>query len=584
MSELMSIQSTVLRFTQLLSKILSLDIEVVDSSMVRVAGTGRYASRLGLPMPVGSNIYRSIISSRQPKIISAAKEDALCQDCTKRSHCDETAMIGVPILVQDRCLGVISLVCFDQRQRSHMLDNVRLFSDYIDHVTQLFIAKIIESQAHRKSLAFDHLLQMLVSDLAQGMLVLDESGCCVLANKAAIKRLDVGDGSLIGCVVELKPLSGGYLEPAELRFMLRFAGVERLVSGRLHSLDDRQVFILRAEDEGAGGGPSVTADHLFSRDVPDIVGQSPGVMRLKRMVRKIASSPSSILIYGESGTGKEVFAQAIHRAGSRAEQAFVAINCAAIPDQLLESELFGYVKGAFTGASAKGREGMFRAAHGGTLFLDEIGDMPLHLQAKLLRVLDRREVTPVGSNESIPIDVHVVSATNKNFQELIDRKEFREDLYYRLNVIPLHLPPLRDRHGDVDLLINFYLERHSREVGVPRPRLTSAVLRQLESYSWPGNVRELSNLVEYLVNMAEPGEPIDSDILPPQFVVAEKAVARQSGFNLEDLERSAIADALSRFGSAAEGKGKAAEALGIGIATLYRKIKKYDLESVAIDS
>lgn len=578
MSELMSIQSTVLRFSQLLSKILSLDIEVVDASMVRVAGTGRYSERLGLPLQTGSTIYRSIVLSRQPKIVRTAKEDPLCDDCLKRDQCSESAMIGVPILVQDRCLGVISLVCFDQEQRAHMLDNVRLFSDYIDHVTQLFVAKILESQSHRKSLSVDRLLQILVSDLAQGMLVLDAAGYCLLANRAAIKRLDFGAESPVGRMVEVKQLSGGYVEPAELRFMLRCAGVERLVAGCLHTLDDKQVFIIHAEGLPAHAERPFSSDSVFNRDVPDVVGQSAGVMRLKRMVRKIASSPSSVLIFGESGTGKEVFAQAIHRAGNRAAKPFVAINCAAIPDQLLESELFGYVKGAFTGASAKGREGMIRAAHGGTLFLDEIGDMPLHLQAKLLRVLDRREVTPVGASQPTSVDVHVISATNKNFQDLITNKEFREDLYYRLNVIPLHLPPLRDREGDVDLLINFYLERHSREIGVPRPRLSESVQERLIEHAWPGNVRELSNLVEYLVNMAEPGRLIDMDLLPPQFVVGEVVSSKRALFNLEQLEQQTISEALERFGRGSEGKAMTADALGIGIATLYRKIKKYGFE------
>ncbi len=581
MSELMSIQSTVLRFAQLLAKIVSLDIEIVDSGMVRVAGTGPYAARLGLPLQIGSNVYKSIIASRQAKVIRTAKEDPLCAACQKRDLCDETAMIGVPILVQERCLGVVSLICFDQPQRRHLLANVRLFSDYIDHVTQLFVAKILEAQAHRKGLAFDHLLQILVRDLSQGMLVLDGSGCCVLANKAAIRRLNFPDESPVGRTIEIKPLSGGYLDPVELRYQVRCAGVERTVAGRLHTLDDKQVFVLPADADAERASSSTAAEPVFSRDVPDVVGQSPGVMRLKRMVRKIASSPSSVLIYGESGTGKEVFAQAIHRAGNRAGKPFVAINCAAIPDQLLESELFGYVKGAFTGASSKGREGMFRAANGGTLFLDEIGDMPLHLQAKLLRVLDRREVTPVGSNEPTAIDVHVISATNKNFKELIERKEFREDLYYRLNVIPLHLPPLRERGGDVELLANFYLERHSREIGVPRPRLSAEVMERLARHRWPGNVRELSNLVEYLVNMAEPNEVIGLDLLPPQFHGEASAPVKDAvaELHLESLECRAISEALQRYSGAADGKNRAADALGIGIATLYRKIKKYNLES-----
>jgi len=302
------------------------------------------------------------------------------------------------------------------------------------------------------------------------------------------------------------------------------------------------------------------------------------MLHIKALMSRIAASPSSVLINGESGTGKEVIANAIHKLSNRAKNPFIAINCAAIPNQLLESELFGYTKGAFTGASSKGRVGLIEAANTGTLFLDEIGDMSMQLQAKLLRVLETREVMPVGSNKAIPIDIRIISATNRNFETLIASNEFREDLYYRLNVIPLYLPPLKEREGDVQLLVNYFIELHAQKLGVSYPGITQQAMDCLNSYHWPGNVRELSNLIEYLINILPDGGQIDTDLLPPNLLakmnnVVSKLPENNATMTLESMEKLRIEDAIKRLGSRKE----VAEELDIGIATLYRKLKKYGL-------
>jgi transcriptional regulator with PAS, ATPase and Fis domain len=233
------------------------------------------------------------------------------------------------------------------------------------------------------------------------------------------------------------------------------------------------------------------------------------------MLTRVATSPSSILICSESGTGKEVVARAIHQLSGRANKPFVAINCAAIPDGLQESELFGYTKGSFTNASTTGKSGLIQSADHGTLFLDEIGDMSLSTQAKLLRVIETREVQPIGASKSIPIDIRIVAATHQNLQHRIAEGKFREDLYYRINVIPMTIPPLRERGGDIELLVHHYLNLHARRLGAVYPGISPAVLKLLPQYSWPGNVRELSNLMEYLVNVVPDGEVIDERLLPP---------------------------------------------------------------------
>lgn len=297
-----------------------------------------------------------------------------------------------------------------------------------------------------------------------------------------------------------------------------------------------------------------------------------------------APSSSTVLITGESGTGKEMVATSIWREGSRKEGRFIALNCAAIPENLMESELFGYVKGAFTGADPNGRMGKFELANGGVIFLDEIGDMPLYLQSKLLRVLQERQIVRIGSNQLVDIDVRVIAATNKDLKKMVEEKQFREDLYYRLNVIPIHIEPLRNRKEDIEELSVHYIRRFSSLLGKSEPRITEDLMETLKRYPWPGNVRELENVMEYMVNLAVPGGDLDVDLLPKEMrkTPNQDAHVAASDLGIEapivplvELEEAAIRRALLRYGRSGEGKLKAAQALGLSKATLYRKIKEY---------
>ena len=245
----------------------------------------------------------------------------------------------------------------------------------------------------------------------------------------------------------------------------------------------------------------------------EVIGKSPAIRHVMDMVERVASAPSSVLITGESGTGKELVAKALHQRGDRAKHAFVAINCAALPEQLLESELFGHEKGAFTGASSK-KEGLFRAAQGGTLFLDEVGELPLPLQVKLLRVLQERRVRPVGGHQEVEVDVRIVAATNRDVQAEVEAGAFREDLFYRLNVINLHLPPLRERPQDIPLLAEHFLHKHAA-LQDKRLRFSAAATHWLCGQPYKGNVRELENLVERAVTLAM-GEAVELQDLAPQ--------------------------------------------------------------------
>jgi transcriptional regulator with PAS, ATPase and Fis domain len=285
-----------------------------------------------------------------------------------------------------------------------------------------------------------------------------------------------------------------------------------------------------------------------------------------RLVRKIADAPSSILIYGESGTGKELIARSIHFSSIRRDRPFIAVNCAALNENLLESELFGYVKGAFTGA-ASDRMGLFEAADKGTLFLDEVDAMSKNLQVKLLRVLQDGTFFPVGSVRPVTADVRIIAATNQRLEEAIKTKQFREDLYYRLNVIRIDLPPLRDRAEDIPLLARYFLNRFGKRLERHFRKISDDAMQVLQGYSWPGNIRELENAMERAVVVAEADEIRIGD-LPPS-ITAQAADLRQD-WALERVEREHIAKVLGLVGG---NKKKAAQLLGLDATTLWRKSK-----------
>ena len=316
----------------------------------------------------------------------------------------------------------------------------------------------------------------------------------------------------------------------------------------------------------------------------NIIGTSPAMNLVFERMSRIVKSDSSVLITGESGTGKELVARALHYNGIRKDRPFIAVNCSAIPETLLESELFGHVRGAFTGA-IKDKPGKFEAANHGTIFLDEIGTLPFHLQVKLLRVLQEHEVERVGSNKTVKLNVRVISATNSELENMVKRGEFREDLYYRLNVIPLHLPPLRERQQDIIYLTAFFLEKQCRLMGRPPCSISKQALEALEQYSWPGNVRELENLIERMIVLTD-SSAITADDVPAK-IVGEKSAGEalsvtmpSQGLDLvatvSRIEQSLILQALESAGGV---KAKAAALLGINRTTLVEKIKRLKIET-----
>jgi formate hydrogenlyase transcriptional activator len=342
----------------------------------------------------------------------------------------------------------------------------------------------------------------------------------------------------------------------------------------------------RLEKENVYLQEEIRTEHNFE----EIVGDSAPLLALLRRVDQVASTDSSVLIYGETGTGKELIARAIHDRSNRKNRPLVKVNCSAISAGLVESELFGHVRGAFTGAFER-RIGRFELADGGTLFLDEVGELPLDTQVKLLRVLQEREFEPVGSNKSVRVDVRIIAATNRNLQESIKDGSFRSDLYYRLNVFPLEVPPLRERRSDIDLLAKFFLSRYARSLGKKMTGISASTTEKLMNYSWPGNIRELQNVIERaLILVPGPILELETDLtnLPSSHVISNPivetpvAASTQSPFKtLQEIEREHILAVLQETHGVIEGSNGAARTLGMHPNTLRHRMEKLGIKRAA---
>jgi transcriptional regulator with PAS, ATPase and Fis domain len=357
----------------------------------------------------------------------------------------------------------------------------------------------------------------------------------------------------------------------ETRKLSSFAGSEKS-KNKMGSVDKIQQFT-NVFDQVTSVLSRMDAHHFF----PDIIGESTTMRGLLGLTKKVAPTDSTVLILGESGTGKELAATSIHDNSERNEQPFIKLNCAAIPEELLESELFGHEKGAFTGAT-KFKPGKFDMADGGTLFLDEIGDMPFNLQAKILRILQEQEFYRVGGSRTIRVDVRIIASTNKNVEEMVQRGAFREDLFYRLNVFTLHLPPLRERKEDIPLLVDYFLQRAPKKV-----EISAVALQMLVAYSWPGNIRELQNIIESASIIAENGY-IEPAQLPGKISGALKDSAQTDirmtadmplDERLREIEKSMIIEALRKTGGV---QVRATELLGINQRSLWHRIKKHNID------
>lgn len=586
LSLLRNIQDTVVSYAEIISKIAGVDVEVVDDQLYRVAGTGLFAEQVNTDMAREGHVYKNVLQTGKRSIIYQPGEELVCRGCPHFLHCPEEIELAMPILAGDKTIGVIGLVGSSRQQKVHILDREALFLDFISQIADFISSKAMEKESAQQRESLLSTLNATLAHIQQGILILGQAHTVTDCNQAAMDQLE--QPQLLGEKITLEATGDTLakyteysltVQDRQYRLMGNFLAVPR------PTRDYQSVLIFYRSRE-------IKERYFETASLPaidknSIIGSSPATQKLKEEIVKVAQSTSTVLITGESGTGKEMVATSIWRESDRKNKRFIALNCAAIPESIMESELFGYVKGAFTGADPNGRMGKFELANEGVIFLDEIGDMPLYLQSKLLRVLQERKIVRIGSNQLMSIDVRVIAATNKNLKKMVQEHRFREDLYYRLNVIPLRVAPLRERVEDIEDLTLFYSQRFAQKFGKQSPRLTEEVMDTLKRYPWPGNVRELENTVEYMINLMEEDGTLDVSMLPADIRTYRKVSnPNEKGDSstgipiirpLKEVEREMIQQALQQYGSHTEGKSKAARALGIGLATLYRKIQQYQL-------
>lgn len=575
---LQEIQDAVTQYAKVISHVIKMDVEIVDARLFRIAGTGRYNKHINEDMSQEGFVYKQVLATGETQLIEEPGWHIFCTLCPKQGCCDETLELCTPIKLQNEIIGVIGLICFDKEQRQRLLKDLTFYQLFLLQIADFISTKAYEHQDRERNQLMLNLLFKVINSVDKGVLVLNQSSQIIQINSNALKQLQLTPSCIHEKII-IEATGDSLLGVEEYKVTLgkrAFYLMGELLSVSPSLAVHDKIFIfneIRNVKSGIYGltnvGKSVKLDH--------IIGQSEAVRQLKNKIIKIADSNSTVLITGESGTGKELIARAIHAESNRSDQPFIAINCGAIPDTLLESELFGYVKGAFSGADPRGKIGKFELANKGVIFLDEIGDMPIYLQVKLLRVLQERKLVRIGSNQLISFDVRVITATNKDLNKLIQENQFREDLYYRLNVIPLEIPPLRQRIADIELLVTSTIEKYCGLFHKKVQTIDKETMEILVRYPWPGNVRELENAIEFMINMADDLGILTQEILPRNVREYKNQIGEVHGKDirpLREIEQEHILKAIDFYGDHTRGKQLAARQLGIGVATLYRKLNE----------
>ena len=585
--KLLDIKDLVQKIAEAISSVLEMDVIISDCDYNKIADTKKHYD-LEVTTIKDTYVLGKVIRTGKAVVVEGKEYEEQCIKCEGKDKCNLQAMICIPIQFREKTLGAIALIAITEETRDDLLKNRNNLIEYMNRMAELIIGKVMEQEASNNLEIVKNQMVHIMNSIDEGIITLDETGCILYVNSVIYNFFSYGEDYFKGKMINeillepyIEKLVDENISFSNNETSIKLGGREfnALLSGKPMKIGEKNsgaILTFRNMSDVYNVVNKVSLNDL-SISFDSIIGKSSEVERVKETAKRVANSNSTVLILGESGTGKELFARAIHYNSNRRDNPFITLNCAAIPESLLESELFGYEEGSFTGAVKGGKMGKFQLAQGGTVFLDEIGDMPLHLQTKLLRVLQEKTVEKIGSSKSIPLDVRVIAATNKKLDKMVEDREFRGDLYYRLSVIPINIPPLRNRLGDVKILLDYFLAQYNKRLGKNIRGFESDVEDQLLTYEWPGNVRELENIVEYAVNM-EKSKYIKMENIPQRI---KKNMNEKEGTiitTIDSLEKKAIYDALRVYGNNYEGKISAAEALGIGTATLYRKMKKYGIK------
>ncbi|NME36385.1 MULTISPECIES: sigma-54-dependent Fis family transcriptional regulator [Fusobacterium] len=569
MKLLENIKEDINLYAEVISQVIGIDVEVMGKNFKRLIGTGLLKDKIDQNMYQDSYVYRNVLQSGELCIITNPREDEICRTCPSKEICKETLEISTPIFFNDDIIGVIGLICFTEQQKNNFLSKKDLYINFIKQISLSITSRLHQENEKIIAKSNNELLLNIIDRIPDSIIITNEDKKIEMINKSGLTLLKNIDSNLRIKINNETQMSD------KKEFSLEYNNNTHEVIGDIIEINNnvdnfKTLYIFQESDKFRNYlqqiNTNLSKNFIFS---------SPEMSLIYSKIYKVAKTTSTVFITGESGTGKEVVARLIHSNSDRNEKPFIAVNCGAIPESLIESEFFGYVKGAFTGANPNGKIGFFEQANGGTIFLDEIGDMPLSLQVKLLRVLQEKIICPIGSNNSKEIDIRVIAATNKDPEELVKENKFREDLYYRLNVFPIDIPPLRNRKKDIEELSKYFIRKYSKLFNRSNIKISDEVMEFFQSYNWPGNIRELKNVTEYIVNVIE--EKDDEILLKHLPNKLFKTLNIVEDKTLAEIEKETIQNLLIKYGSSSKDKEKIAEILDIGIATLYRKIKLYNL-------
>ncbi len=593
--KLNAIQAECQVFAEAISAIIELDTVIVDETLTVVAGTGRFNIRVGTKEEDGDLqagfLYGRVITNGKAEIVEDAPNDPTYDPSVQDGPIDELAEICCPIIGHGKTLGAIGMVAVTEEQRKYLLSRKRRFLEFIHRMGQLLASNAIESDAHQSNIVVTNQLRTIIESIDNAMLAVDKSGTIMHCNQLGANLIRRNKRDIIGKhisriwpgspILKVLDTGTGYNWHEEsyqsanttMEFMVTVNPVVlgNDVVGAVTSFKDVAEVRQKAYDM------IVTVPRV---GIDAIWGESLSMQKLRETALQVAQNNANVLITGETGTGKGLVASAIHHSGPRLAGPFIPVNCGAIPDSLIESELFGYQEGAFSGAKKGGKPGKFELANNGTIFLDEIGDMPLRLQPKLLHILQTKLVERLGGIKPISANARVIASTNRDLEGMISENEFRTDLFFRLNVIPIHIPPLRDRPGDLPLLMERLLEKFRRNEGKRISSVADDVKALFLSYNWPGNVRELENTVEYMASMTNQ-DTITMDCLPARIKrcrVEETPTDMTLNALIQRYEKNLLQEKLDEIGELPGKVDKLADLLHVSRATLYRKLNKLGIQ------
>lgn len=570
MIDLKSLKSSLANIVSTMANLTNMEYAIFNTNAELVSSTQIYLQRKGLKVHLTSIeevLNQGNVIVNKPGLMKS------CVGCRFVNNCPSTIEILSCIKLNGEPIGVVSLTSFSQEGHNMIEENIRIYTDMLEDISNLISMFAFNENSKKDTQVLHEIISNIIEETEDNYLIVDNRGLLIHWTKGIEELFSYCD--LYTQTIDLmfpKDITNWiFNEEKQGKKYCVIEGFKGILYSRPLKIEEDIVgYILKLEKDKNSSNSHIKEDYLGS-----IISNDYKIENIKSQIKKISNSSSSVLITGDTGTGKEVVAKAIHYTSKRANNPFIPINCANIPDSLFESELFGYEEGAFTGAKKGGKLGLFELANGGSIFLDEIGELPIYLQAKLLRVLQENAIQRLGSITNIPVDIRIIAATNQDLESMVNENKFRADLFYRLNVIPIYLPPLNQRLSDIDILSTHFIEKYNKKLMKNINNISKEALELMKSYSWPGNVRELENTIEYAINM-EDTEIIHIESLPHR--IRKKANGKNDFKELiAQKEADLIINVLNKHGWDLEGKQKASKELGISIRTLYRKLKELEI-------